>query len=113
MELCYLYSFDFFPTTLSLMFLRFIHIVGGINSSALLLTSIPLHWFAITCLSIFLLLNIWVASRFWLSWSSSVQSLSCVRLFVIPWTIARQASLSVTNSPRLLKLMSIESVMES
>ena len=39
----------------------------------------------------------------------SVQSLSRVRLFVTPWTAARQASLSITNSWRLLKLMSIES----
>ena len=44
---------------------------------------------------------------------SSVQSLSCVRLFVIPWTAAHQASLSITNSRSLLKLMSIESVMPS
>ena len=44
---------------------------------------------------------------------SSVQSLSRVRLFVIPWTAARQASLSITNSRSLLKLMSIESVMPS
>ena len=36
---------------------------------------------------------------------SSVQSLSCVRLFVTPWTAARQASLSITNSWGLLKLM--------
>ena len=42
---------------------------------------------------------------------SSVQSLSCVRRFVTPWTVACQASLSITNSWRLLKLMSIESVM--
>ena len=42
---------------------------------------------------------------------SSVQSLSCVRLFVTPWTVACQASLSITNSQSLLKLMSIESVM--
>ena len=42
---------------------------------------------------------------------SSVQSLSRVRLFVTPWTVARQASLSITNSQSLLKLMSIESVM--
>ena len=46
-------------------------------------------------------------------WFSSVQSLSCVRLFETPWTAARQASLSITNSQRLLKLMSIESVMPS
>ena len=39
--------------------------------------------------------------------------LSCVRLFATPWTATRQASLSVTNSWSLLKLMSIESVMPS
>ena len=43
----------------------------------------------------------------------SVQSLSRVRLFATPWTAARQASLSITNSRSLLKLMSIESVMPS
>ena len=43
----------------------------------------------------------------------SVQSLSRVRLFVTPWTAARQASLSITNSQNLLKLMSIELVMPS
>ena len=44
---------------------------------------------------------------------SSVQLLSHVRLFVIPWTAARQASLSITNSQNLFKLMSIELVMPS
>ena len=44
---------------------------------------------------------------------SSVQSLRHVRLFVTPWTAACQASLSITNSQSLLKLMSIESVMPS
>ena len=44
---------------------------------------------------------------------SSVQSLRPVRLFMTPWTIARQASLSITNSWSLLKLISIELVMES
>ena len=44
---------------------------------------------------------------------SSVQSLSHVRLFVTPQTAARQASLSITNSWSLLKLMSIKSVMPS
>ena len=43
----------------------------------------------------------------------SVQSLSHVQLFATPWTAARQASLSITNSWSLLKLMSIESVMPS
>ena len=44
---------------------------------------------------------------------SSVQSFSHVPLFVTPWTAARQASLSITNSWSLLKLMSTESVMPS
>ena len=44
---------------------------------------------------------------------SSVQLLSHVRLFSIPWTAACQASLSITNSWSLAKLMSIESVMPS
>ena len=42
---------------------------------------------------------------------SSVQSFSRVRLFVTPWTAARQAPLSITNSHNLFKLMSIELVM--
>ena len=49
----------------------------------------------------------------WIFQFSSVQSLSCVWLFVTPWTAARQASLSITNSRSLLKLMSIELVMPS
>ena len=44
---------------------------------------------------------------------SSVQSLSCVRLFVIPWNEVCQASLSITNSQILLKFMTIELVMPS
>ena len=44
---------------------------------------------------------------------SSVQSLSQMRLFLTLWTAAHQASLSITNSRSLLKLMSIESVMPS
>ena len=44
---------------------------------------------------------------------SLVQSLSCVRLFVTPWTAAHQASLFITNSRSLLKLISIELVMSS
>ena len=45
--------------------------------------------------------------------SSLVQLLSCVRLFETPLTAACQASLSITNSQSLVKLMSIESVMPS
>ena len=44
---------------------------------------------------------------------SSLQSLSHVWLFATPWTASRQASLSITKSQSLLKLMSIESVMPS
>jgi len=43
----------------------------------------------------------------------SVQLLSCVQVFMTPWTTVRQASLSITNSRSLLKLFSIESVMPS
>ena len=67
------------------------------------------------------LLDRWARLRNSFSWPikvkllqiSSVQSLSCVRLFVTPWTSARQVSLSITNSRSLLKLKSIESVMPS
>ena len=45
--------------------------------------------------------------------SSSVQSLGHVQLFATPWTAVCEASLSITNSWSLLKLMSIESVMPS
>ena len=46
-------------------------------------------------------------------WQASVQSLSCVWLFATPWTAAHQASLSIINSQRLLRLMFTESVMPS
>ena len=67
-----------------------------------------------------------MGSPFWVSFSlnpnhfflpsvqfSSFQSLSHVRLFVTPWTVACQASLFITNSWSLLRIMSIESVMPS
>ena len=62
--------------------------------------------------------GIWLLSQLRLcepedSQFSSVQSLSRVRLFVTPWITACQASLSITNSWSLLKLMSVESVMPS
>ena len=44
---------------------------------------------------------------------SSVQSVSHVQFFATPWTSARQASLPITNSQSLLKLLSIELVMPS
>ena len=70
---------------------------------------------------LFILLH-WITFFIWFSHLSriylfyykiSVQSLSHVRLFVTPWTAACQASLSITNSQNILKLMSIESVMPS
>ena len=51
--------------------------------------------------------------KHWILEVSSVQALSYVWLFVTPWAAAHQASLSITNSQSLLKLMSIESVMPS
>ena len=54
-----------------------------------------------------------LVSFFQIACISSVQSLIPVQLFVTPWTAARQASLSITNSQSLLKLMSIKSVMPS
>ena len=66
-----------------------------------------LHW-PTTIDSHYILLRWEIPAQF-----SSVQSLSCVQLFVTLWTAERQASLSITNSWSLLKLMSIESVMPS
>ena len=66
--------------------------------------------------------HIWKKNSYWkrgtflktiTSQFSSVQSLSRLRLFATPWITARQASLSITNSWSLLKLMSTESVMPS
>ena len=54
-----------------------------------------------------------LSHRNWKVTISSVQSLSRVWLFATSWTVARQASLSITNSQSLLKFMSIESVMPS
>ena len=55
----------------------------------------------------------WLTQCISISWFSSVQLLSRVWLFATLWTGACQASLSITNSPSLLKLMSIELVMPS
>ena len=59
------------------------------------------------------LILICIISCYFLLQFSSVQSLSRVQLFVTPWIAARQASLSITNSRSLLKLMSIKSMMPS
>ena len=63
-------------------------------------------------ISFLLLTLVFVCPSFSKSFQS-VQSLSRVQLFATPWTEARQASLPITNSRSLLKLMSIELVMPS
>ena len=50
---------------------------------------------------------------YWIFQFSSVQLLSCVQLFVTPRTAAHQASMSITNSQSLLKLVSVKSMMPS
>ena len=70
------------------------------------------NWNVIIGLSNKGILNDLVSSNS-VGWFSSVQSLSCVQLFVTPWIAACQASLSTTNSRSLPKLMSIASVMPS
>ena len=57
--------------------------------------------------------GIWAGFISYFGQFSSVQLLSHVQLFVTPWTAAHQASLSITNSWSLLKIMSIGSVMSS
>ena len=51
--------------------------------------------------------------QLWANFFNSVQSLSCVWLFATPWAVAHQASLCITNSWSLLKLMPIQLVMPS
>ena len=56
-----------------------------------------------------------LAGRFFTTsatWANVVQSLSHVQLFVTPWTAAQETSLSFTISQSLLKLMSVELVMD-
>ena len=53
----------------------------------------------------------WTKRLYEVNPSQLVQSFTCVQLFVTPWTAAHQASLSITNSWSLLRLMSIELVM--
>ena len=82
--------------------LQGIFLTQGLNS--LLLTS------PVLVCRFFITSTIWEAL---ISLISSLQSLSHVQLFATPWTAAHQASLSVTNSWSLLKVMSIKSVMPS
>ena len=68
------------------------------------------------CCLVFIYLFIYLFIYYFFVWCllfHSFQSLSRIQLFVTPWTTARQASLSITNSQSLPKPMSIESVMPS
>ena len=73
----------------------------GIYSLLKLISSVSFHMFSLSCV---LYLDQPLLS---------VQLLSGIRLFATPWTAAYQASLSITNSRSLLKLMSTESLMPS
>ena len=92
------------------------------NTNYLLLNFICLIFFPTGASDNTIFLSFWICSQvlgflglhsFYVFHFSSVQSLSRVRLFVTPWIAARQASLSITNSRSLLKLMSIKLVMPS
>ena len=93
------------------MHLRFTHVVAWVNNSFFFFfiaeysTTWLYHSFSFPFTSI----STYALFQFF----SSVHLLSHVRLLATPWTTARQASLSITNSRNLLKLMSIESVMPS
>ena len=78
------FYFSLLPFVLSVSFLKRIHLTQDMNTYS------------------------YVSSQF-----SSVQSLSCVQLFVTPWTTAHQASLPITNSRSPPKPMSIKSVTPS
>ena len=100
-----------------------------VGLTRILCPSLLTVWFRIghsAPLSLFLTWKIWIIMVIELLWDqteapimitalqiSSVLSFSRVWLFATPWTAARQASLSITNSGSLLKLMSIVSVMPS
>ena len=92
--------------------LQYIYLVEIMLLVSCVLTALPTRYYSDWwdhTISKFKFLIWWeIAHQF-----SSVQSLSHVQLFATPWTAAHQASLSITNSWSLLKLMSIESVMPS
>ena len=110
-------SYDLVCSLFSDLCLCFSHLLGEIIKSV---ASVPqrflsMHPFVSSCegSQIIVQLELFIILIMYILWFSSVQSLSHVQLFVTPWTAARQASLSITNSRSLLKLMSIESVMPS
>ena len=63
-----------------------------------------------TCIPLFTA-ALFTIAKIWKQPSSVSFSRCCVRIFVTPWIVARQASLSIANPQSLLKLMAVESVM--
>ena len=90
-------------------------ILSGVSSQLISSSILGTYWLWVCVSNAELLsihLHVWL---WWYGWAmlqvdDVVQSLVCVRLFVIPWTAAHQASLTFTISQSLLKLMSIEMV---
>ena len=81
--------------------------------TVLFLLSLKQLRFPIQCWSEVVITGIFYLLLIWDMFAVVVQSFSYVQLFATPWTAARQASLSITNSSSLLKLMSFESMMPS
>ena len=71
------------------------------------------HVLWVTCDLRICVMSVGTSISLYIACFSSVQLLNCVQLFVTLWTAARQASLSISNSQSLTKLMSIESVIPS
>ena len=93
------------PSSSGLLFVRALHCDPSVWGGPAWHTSASLSY-----VGSFAMARLW---SLYLVQFSSVQSLSHVQLFATPWTAAHQASLSITNSQSLLKLMSIELVMPS
>ena len=71
------------------------------------------HVLWVTCDLRICVMSVGTSISLYIACFSTVQLLNCVQLFVTLWTAARQASLSISNSQSLTKLMSIESVIPS
>ena len=99
----------------SLIHFEFIFVFGVRKCSNFILLHVVLQfsWYHILKRLFSIAYSCLLCQRFHSVQFSSVQSLSHVQFFATPWITARQASLSITNSRSLLKLMSIESVMPS
>ena len=106
-------------TNKTYMWINLLFFKSGINKELIFIHLYKLIFFTVLLKLIIIIIMIIVHSTFFFSYLvantmlSSVQLLSHVWLFATPWTTARQASLSITNSQSLPKPMSIELVMPS